>query len=235
MLARYEELSMNYSDETADEFSRLQDRIDHENLWELDRQLEIAMDALRLPPPDADVSKLSGGETPPRGALPDAAAQARHAAPRRADQPSRRRVGRLAGASPRRVQGDRRRRHPRPLLPRQRRRLDPRARPRRRHPVGGQLLLLAGAEGRAPGPGGEGVLDPPPDARSTSSSGSSSRRAPATPRARRASTTTRSSSPRSRRRSRAATPTRFTSRPAHGSETSSSRRKRSRRPTATTC
>ena len=62
VLARYEELSMNYSDETADEFSRLQDRIDHENLWELDRQLEIAMDALRLPPPDADVSKLSGGE-----------------------------------------------------------------------------------------------------------------------------------------------------------------------------
>ena len=62
VLARYEELSMNYSDETADEFSRLQDRIDHENLWELDRQLEIAMDALRLPPPDADVSRLSGGE-----------------------------------------------------------------------------------------------------------------------------------------------------------------------------
>jgi len=62
VLARYEELSMNYSDETADEFSRLQDRIDHENLWELDRQLEIAMDALRLPPPDAEVTKLSGGE-----------------------------------------------------------------------------------------------------------------------------------------------------------------------------
>ena len=62
VLARYEELSMNYSDETADEFSRLQDRIDHENLWELDRQLEIAMDALRLPPPDADVTTLSGGE-----------------------------------------------------------------------------------------------------------------------------------------------------------------------------
>ncbi len=62
VLERYEELSMNYADETADEFSRLQDRIDHENLWELDRQLEIAMDALRLPPPDADVALLSGGE-----------------------------------------------------------------------------------------------------------------------------------------------------------------------------
>ncbi len=62
ILARYEALSMNYSDDDADEFSRLQDRIDHENLWELDRQLEIAMDALRLPPPDAEVTRLSGGE-----------------------------------------------------------------------------------------------------------------------------------------------------------------------------
>ncbi len=62
VLQRYEELSANYSDETADEFARLQDRIDAENLWELDRQLEIAMDALRLPPADAEVSKLSGGE-----------------------------------------------------------------------------------------------------------------------------------------------------------------------------
>jgi len=62
ILARYEELSLNYSDDTADEFSRLQDRIDHENLWELDRQLEIAMDALRLPPPEAEVTTLSGGE-----------------------------------------------------------------------------------------------------------------------------------------------------------------------------
>jgi len=62
VLARYEELAANYSDETADEFARLQDQIDAQNLWELDRQLEIAMDALRLPPPDADVSVLSGGE-----------------------------------------------------------------------------------------------------------------------------------------------------------------------------
>jgi sulfate-transporting ATPase len=62
ILARYEELSLNYSDETADEFARLQDRIDHENLWELDRQLEIAMDALRLPPADSGVENLSGGE-----------------------------------------------------------------------------------------------------------------------------------------------------------------------------
>ena len=62
ILNRYEELAANYSDETADEFSRLQDQIDAHNLWELDRQLEIAMDALRLPPPDQEVSVLSGGE-----------------------------------------------------------------------------------------------------------------------------------------------------------------------------
>jgi len=62
VLARYEELSANYSDETADEFSRLQDQIDAGNLWELDRHVEVAMDALRLPPGEADVTRLSGGE-----------------------------------------------------------------------------------------------------------------------------------------------------------------------------
>ena len=62
MLARYEELAANYSDDTAAELGRLQDQIDAQNLWELDRQLEIAMDALRLPPPDAEVTRLSGGE-----------------------------------------------------------------------------------------------------------------------------------------------------------------------------
>ncbi|MCL4821450.1 MAG: energy-dependent translational throttle protein EttA, partial [Vicinamibacteria bacterium] len=62
ILHRYEELAANYSDETADEFSKLQDQIDSQNLWELDRHVEMAMDALRLPPGDADVTKLSGGE-----------------------------------------------------------------------------------------------------------------------------------------------------------------------------
>jgi ATP-binding cassette ChvD family protein len=62
IVTRYEELAANYSDENADEFARLQDRIDSENLWELDRHLEIAMDALRLPPADQEVSVLSGGE-----------------------------------------------------------------------------------------------------------------------------------------------------------------------------
>jgi ATP-binding cassette ChvD family protein len=62
ILKRYEELSADWSEENADELGRLQDKIDAQNLWELDRHVEIAMDALRLPPPDADVTKLSGGE-----------------------------------------------------------------------------------------------------------------------------------------------------------------------------
>jgi sulfate-transporting ATPase len=62
LLERFNELSMNYSDETADEFARVQERIDAVDGWNLDTTLEIAMDALRCPPPDADVAKLSGGE-----------------------------------------------------------------------------------------------------------------------------------------------------------------------------
>src|SRR6516165_6766808 len=62
LLDRFDELSLNYSDATADEFARVQERIDAVDGWNLDTTLEIAMDALRCPPPDADVSKLSGGE-----------------------------------------------------------------------------------------------------------------------------------------------------------------------------
>jgi len=62
MLDRFNELSENYSDETADEFAALQERIDAADAWSLDTQLDTAMDALRLPPGDADVANLSGGE-----------------------------------------------------------------------------------------------------------------------------------------------------------------------------
>src|SRR4051795_9704931 len=62
LLDRFNELASNYSDETADEFARLQDRIDAADAWNLDTQLDQAMDALRLPPGDADVTRLSGGE-----------------------------------------------------------------------------------------------------------------------------------------------------------------------------
>src|SRR5947208_8304449 len=53
---------MNYSEETADQFARVQERIDAVDGWNLDTTLEYAMDALRCPPGDADVTKLSGGE-----------------------------------------------------------------------------------------------------------------------------------------------------------------------------
>ncbi|MGC1467415.1 MAG: energy-dependent translational throttle protein EttA [Pseudolabrys sp.] len=62
LLDRYNEIATNYSDETADEMARLQDQIDSKNLWDLDSQVDLAMDALRCPPDDADVTKLSGGE-----------------------------------------------------------------------------------------------------------------------------------------------------------------------------
>ncbi|ODT79349.1 MAG: energy-dependent translational throttle protein EttA [Pelagibacterium sp. SCN 64-44] len=59
---RYNELMMNYSDETADEATKLQDIIDSQNLWDLESQVEVAMEALGCPPGDADVTNLSGGE-----------------------------------------------------------------------------------------------------------------------------------------------------------------------------
>jgi ATP-binding cassette ChvD family protein len=62
ILDRYNELAMNYSEETADEMTKLQDEIEAQGLWDLDSKVDQAMDALRCPPDDADVTKLSGGE-----------------------------------------------------------------------------------------------------------------------------------------------------------------------------
>ena len=62
LLDRYNEIAANYSDETADEMAQLQDAIDAQNLWDLDQQVEQALDALRCPPSEADVTTLSGGE-----------------------------------------------------------------------------------------------------------------------------------------------------------------------------
>ena len=62
ILDRYNELAMNYSDETADEMAQLQDEIDSQNLWDLDSQVDISLEALRCPADDADVTSLSGGE-----------------------------------------------------------------------------------------------------------------------------------------------------------------------------
>ena len=62
ILDRYNELAMNYSDETADEMAQLQDEIDAQNLWDLDAQIDVSLEALRCPPDDAMPESLSGGE-----------------------------------------------------------------------------------------------------------------------------------------------------------------------------
>ncbi len=62
LVDRYNEIAANYSDETADEMASLQDKIEAQGLWDLDSQIEMAMDSLRCPEPDADVTTLSGGE-----------------------------------------------------------------------------------------------------------------------------------------------------------------------------
>jgi ATP-binding cassette ChvD family protein len=62
IIDRYNELMMNYSDETADESAKLQDEMDRLNLWDLEQQVEMAMEALGCPPKEADVENLSGGE-----------------------------------------------------------------------------------------------------------------------------------------------------------------------------
>ena len=93
ILDRYNELAANYSDETADEMTKLQDEIEAKDLWDLDSKVDQAMDALRCPPDDADVTQALRRRAAPRRALPAAARAARPAAARRADQPSRRRDG----------------------------------------------------------------------------------------------------------------------------------------------
>ena len=184
----------------------------------LERQLDVAADALRLPPWDADVTKLSGGERR-RVALcrlllskPDMLLL---------DEPTNHLDAEsvaLARALPRAVPGHRHRGDPRPLLPRQRRRLDPRTRPRPRHSVAGQLLVLARAEGSAPQ--GRGAAAGRAQARRSraNSSGCGRTRRRARPRARRACSASRSCS---RASSRSATrPTRSTFRRARASANS---------------
>ena len=122
LLDRFNELSMNYSEETADEFARVQEQIDAVDGWNLDTTLEIAMDALRCPPPDADVSKLSGGE---RRRVALCRLLLRQPDLLLLDEPTNHLDAESVAWLERHLQdyrGDRRRDHPRPLLPRQRRR-----------------------------------------------------------------------------------------------------------------
>ena len=164
VLDRYNELAMNYSDETADEMTKLQDEIEAQGLWDLDSKVDQAMEALVCPPDDAEVTHLSGGERRRVALCKLLLEAAGAAAARRADQPSRRRDGELARRPSAQISRRDPDRHPRPLLPRQRHRLDPRARPRPRHSLPGQLFVLAGAEAEAPGAGGPRGGIPPEDA-----------------------------------------------------------------------
>ncbi len=220
-------------DKVLEEQARVQDAIEAAGAWDLDSKLEHAMDALRLPPPDADVDQALRRRAPARRAVPAAAAVARSAPPRRADQPSRRRVGRLARALPARVQRVGRRDHARPLLPRQRRRLDPRARSHQgvsrgkaTTPPGSTRSSSGWRSKRSRRPSGSGRC-------SASSSGSACRRERGRPRARRASTPTNNCWPKTRRRGSIAS--RSTFRPGRGSATSSSKRAICARATATCC
>ena len=198
------------------EQAELQEKIDAANAWDLERTVEIAMDALRCPPGDADVATLSGGERRRVALCRLLLAEARPAAARRADQPSGRRIGRLAGALPAGLQGHGGGRHPRPLLPRQRRRLDPRARPRPRHPLARATTPPGSSRSRSAWPrrrsrrarrqrtlAARAGMDPPVA------------RAPARPRARRASPAYEELLAESRRAARPSRP-RSSSRPARG-------------------
>jgi ATPase subunit of ABC transporter with duplicated ATPase domains len=136
-------MATDYSDELMEEMGRLQEELDHANAWDLDSQLEQAMDALRCPPPDEPVTHLSGGERR-RVAL----CKLSLAKP---DLPPGRRECAVARTAPGRLRGRGSGRYPRPILPGQRGAVDLGARPRPRLPVRGQLLDLPGEEGRAAG------------------------------------------------------------------------------------
>ena len=156
LLDRFNELAANYSDETAEEFAdaagedRRRRRAGTSTPSSTTRWTRCA-----CPPADADVTRLSGGERRRVALCRLLLRAARPAAARRADQPPRRRVGRWLERHLAEYAGHRRRGDPRSLLPGQRRRLDPRARPRPRPPLRGQLLQLARAEAEAPRAGGE--------------------------------------------------------------------------------
>ena len=221
ILDRYNELMMNYSDETAEEGAKLQDVIDAQNLWDLENQVEMAMDALRCPPGDAEIVTAVGRREPPRRDLQAAPVEARHPAPRRADQPSRRRDHPVAREAPARVRGLGADGHPRSLLPRQRHRLDPRARSRPWRALRGQLLGLSGEEGRSACSRRAARTTPACAPSTASASGSARAPRPARPSRRPASRPITSWSRRPRTASR---PTaRSSSRPASGWATRSSR------------
>ena len=149
LLDRFNELAANYSDETAEEFGEIQAQIDAADAWNLDTKLEYAMDALRLPPPDAQVGTLSGGERR-RVALCRLLLRAPNLL--LLDEPTNHLDAESVAWLEQHLaeySGRCRGRHARQVFPGQRRGLDPRARPWQGHSLRGQLLQLARAEADA--------------------------------------------------------------------------------------
>jgi ATPase subunit of ABC transporter with duplicated ATPase domains len=119
VLKRYEELSAKFGESLSDadmdklnvDFQKAQDEIEAKGLWDLDSQIDHAMDALRLPPAEQDVTTLSGGERRRGRSLSPASRAPGPTAARRAYEPPRRRVGRVAGAHAHQLRRVRRRGH----------------------------------------------------------------------------------------------------------------------------
>ena len=154
ILDRYNELAMNYSDETADEMTRLQDEIEAQGPVGPRQPGRTGDGGARLPARRGRRRHAVGRRAPPRRTVPAAARKAGNAAARRADQPSRRRDGELARRASAPLSRRHPDRHPRPLFPRQCDGLDSRARSRPRHSLRGQLFVLAEAEAEAAAAGG---------------------------------------------------------------------------------
>ena len=205
IIDQYNEVMAKWADPDADydkigkEQARLEDKIAATDAWSLERNVEIAMDALALPARRRRRHRAVRWRASPCRAVPPPAVAPRPAAARRADQPPRRRIGRLAGEVPRRLRRHGRRHHPRPLLPRQRRQVDPRTRSRQGLPLRGQLLELARAEAGTPRTRGARQRSHASARSPANSNGCGWRRRPARRRARPDSPPTRSSTTRRRR------------------------------------
>ena len=192
MLHEYEAVSNKMGEAAPDELEKLldkqaqlQEKIEAANGWELENVLDLAMDALRCPPRGSKVGSAVRRREAPGGALPPHDPGAGYPVARRADEPSRCRIRAMARAASSAVQGHGHRRDPRPLLPRQRGRMDFGIGSRPWHSVPGELHVLVGAEEGSAGKRREGGVEAPARRWSMSWNGSACRRRPASRRARR--------------------------------------------------
>jgi ATPase subunit of ABC transporter with duplicated ATPase domains len=133
-------LAEDYSDELMEKMTELQEQVDARDAWDIDSKIEMAMDALRCPPGDADVTNLSGGERAGWRSASCSCPSRTCAAARRTDQPPRRGKRRLAPEPSGKLSRRRADRDPRPLLPRRHHHLDAGARSRSGRPVSGRLF-----------------------------------------------------------------------------------------------